>query len=167
MKSVRKKYGALMYDLFEDGRIERPAQFVRYDDGRTIAYKHKPVVAVTTGWHGFLRANLGGKVHFVHIEIAKAFIGACAYVLHKDGNKLNNRVDNLRSATWKEVLKERRPYKRWRRVDPKIAAHIVELRSRAMSYPAISAATGVNYGSVAKIANATPKMGNKKNLVIE
>lgn len=51
---------------------------------------------------GYLRVNLNGKVYFVHTLVALLFIDnplKLPQVNHKDGNKLNNNVNNLEWVT--------------------------------------------------------------------
>lgn len=49
--------------------------------------------------------NLGRKTHFVHRLVCEAFIGAIPKgmtVNHKDGNKANNRAENLEILSYKD-----------------------------------------------------------------
>jgi len=61
---------------------------------------------------GYLRVSLNkdghGKREYVHRLVAQLFIGDCPenyQVNHKDGNKLNNHVDNLEYVTMSQNIK--------------------------------------------------------------
>ena len=54
---------------------------------------------------GYLRVSIGGKLQFVHRLVAQKYIpnpNNLPQVNHKDGNKLNNCVDNLEWVSNKE-----------------------------------------------------------------
>lgn len=56
---------------------------------------------------GYLRTQIAGKTRTVHRLIACAFVPADSgkdFVNHKDGNKLNNRADNLEWVTRSENM---------------------------------------------------------------
>lgn len=58
--------------------------------------------------NGYARVKLNGKFHFVHRLVANAFVPNPEnkpQINHKDGNKLNNRADNLEWCTNSENIK--------------------------------------------------------------
>jgi len=83
-------------DLFKGYRI-REDGMVTSRFGRTL--KTQP------GNSGYLRVELSGKKYLLHRLLATAFIpnpDAKPQVNHKDGNKTNNRLDNLEWVTRSE-----------------------------------------------------------------
>ena len=77
--------------------------------GRVCSYKNG-VRKEIKGWiqnTGYLTVSLNNKKFSVHRLVAQAFIKKDkerTFVNHKDGNKLNNNVDNLEWCTNKENL---------------------------------------------------------------
>lgn len=84
----------------EDYEITREGQVINKHSNRIL--KPQP------NGKGYLRVILGGKRYFVHRLVAEKFIPNPEnkeQVNHKDGNKLNNNVDNLEWVTNKENRK--------------------------------------------------------------
>lgn len=51
---------------------------------------------LTGNGNGYLRVNVRNKTYYIHRLVAEAFLGpSILQVNHKDGNNLNNRIDNL------------------------------------------------------------------------
>jgi hypothetical protein len=54
---------------------------------------------------GYLQTTLNGKIVFNHRIIYAMHYGSCPKMLdHIDGNRLNNRIENLRPATYSQNL---------------------------------------------------------------
>lgn len=81
------------YEVSDDGRIRNA------NTGREI----KQFV----GPDGYMRTQIAGKTRLVHRVIAKAYIPEDpekVFINHKDGNKQNNRADNLEWCTRSENM---------------------------------------------------------------
>lgn len=67
-------------------------------DGKVINKKTGRVLKGQPNGKGYLRVSIGGKLQFIHRLVAIKYIpnpNNLEQVNHKDGNKLNNCVDNL------------------------------------------------------------------------
>lgn len=76
-------------------------------DGHIRNKRTRRVLREFVGKDGYLRTQFDGKSRTVHKTIAKAFIPQDPdrpFVNHKDGNKQNNRVDNLEWCTRSENM---------------------------------------------------------------
>lgn len=84
------------YDL-SDYEVTREGEVINKHNGKHI----KPQL----NGKGYLRVGIGGKLMFVHRLVAEQYIPNLEgkpQINHKDGNKLNNNVDNLEWVTNQE-----------------------------------------------------------------
>ena len=99
-----------LYEVSNFGRIKSINKTRPVFNKTTIKIPEKIVkgyVNPTTGYKGF---NIKNKYLLIHREVAKAFIPNKSNkpeVNHKDGNKLNNCVDNLEWVTSSENNKHK------------------------------------------------------------
>lgn len=93
------------YEVSSFGRIKALERKLHYKDGRTGKLSEK-ILRGTCMNIGYMSITFDSKTRrFVHQVVAQAFLGAAEYrqtVNHKDGNKINNHVENLEWATYKE-----------------------------------------------------------------
>ena len=91
MPRTYKTFSLEDYEITRDGRV------INKHTGRTV----KPQINGT----GYYRVGICGKLQFVHRLVAKKYIPNPEnkpQVNHKDGNKLNNCVENLEWVTNRE-----------------------------------------------------------------
>lgn len=77
-------------------------------DGKIINKRNGRIIKPQLNGKGYLRVSIGGKLQFVHRLVAEKYIPNPEnkeQVNHKDGNKLNNSVENLEWTTNKENRK--------------------------------------------------------------
>ena len=77
-------------------------------EGHIRNTKTKHMLHEYRGKDGYLRTQLNGKTQTVHRIIANTFLPvdeAKAYVNHKDGDKTNNKAENLEWCTFSENIK--------------------------------------------------------------
>lgn len=75
------------------------------EDGKVYNKKWKRYVKPQLNGRGYYRVYIAGKMRFVHRLVAEKYIPNPEnkpQVNHKDGNKLNNNVNNLEWVTSKE-----------------------------------------------------------------
>lgn len=77
-------------------------------DGKIINKKNGHILKPQTNGKGYLRVSIGKQLKFVHRLVAEKYIpnpDNLPQVNHKDGNKLNNCVDNLEWVSNKDNRK--------------------------------------------------------------
>lgn len=97
MTDIRPIAGYPNYGVDQDGNTYKLNDGVWMPKRQTIGNVGYPVIAL---W-----ANNKGKTCTVHRLVLEAFVGPCPVgmeALHTDGNRLNNKVSNLRWGTRKE-----------------------------------------------------------------
>jgi hypothetical protein len=89
-------YGRYDYIISSDGDIIRKPCYI--NNGKSISLRKEKVLTGTLTKKGYRTFELDGKAHRIHRLVATLFIPNILnkpQVNHKDGNKLNNNVDNL------------------------------------------------------------------------
>ena len=93
------------YEVSSFGRIKALSRELYYSDGRRGRLPEKILRGARMNV-GYISVTFDSKARrLVHQVVAQAFFGAAEYrqtVNHKDGDKTNNRVENLEWATYKE-----------------------------------------------------------------
>lgn len=82
-------------------------KFLKYDDGKLVWIQRPRFSRIEVGSEagklrpdGYKRVGVLGKNHYVHRLVFEMFHGYCPdYVDHIDGDRSNNRIENLRAAT--------------------------------------------------------------------
>lgn len=96
--------GAL--EVSSDGRVRRTARPLTYKDGRSGMLK-PGILNGSVGANGYKLVSVGDQKYLVHRLVAEAFHGdvqadsVYKTVNHKNGNKLDNRPENLEWASYK------------------------------------------------------------------
>ena len=93
------------YEVSSHGRIKALSRKIYYKDGRVGNVSEK-IIRGSVLNTGYIYVNFDSKTRkALHQVVAEAFFGKQEYrqtVNHKDGNKTNNRIENLEWATYKE-----------------------------------------------------------------
>lgn len=91
-----------IYEVSDHGRVRSLDRQKEYRDGRIYSYPGR-ILKLRVNQKGYLRAGLydGSKAKdwYIHRLVMRAFVGPCPegmQVCHDDGDKTNNRLDNLR-----------------------------------------------------------------------
>lgn len=107
MQEVWKTFADGNYEASNHGNVRRKTPGRRTWPGRPMV-----LTVMTIGYHR-VAPTIGGRnvPMYVHAIVAELFIGPCPVGLevnHKDGDKTNNRVDNLEYVTHQENMRHAR-----------------------------------------------------------
>lgn len=143
-----KLFAAGNYEVSNEGRIRRAKPGENTWIGRL---RQSPIDK--SGYFVFGERNK--RTRYVHAVVAEAFIGPriSGFVIHHiDGNKLNNRVENLEYVTRGDHMKRHGWVlpPRYKFDDSTIAA-VRRLRSEGLLYREIRKETGVSHGHIGNI----------------
>ena len=147
------------YQASTFGKIRSIDRTIKRVDGKEIRIRAKTLSSNIQ--NGYPHVNLGaGKTAKVHSLIALTFLGErpekCD-VRHKDGNKTNNRLDNLEYGTRSENnldgYKIRGRVSRSQKLNPTIAKEIREMLRSGISQRSAAKKYGVSKSTIAAIKN--------------
>jgi hypothetical protein len=116
MNLWRKIPGFSDYEVSDSGEIRSLERTRVYKSGRIMSLKEKPKKLRKHPQNGFMMTDLiddlgNRKTVYPHKAVALAYVinpkpRKQKVVMHKDGNILNNTIDNLRWATFSESIKK-------------------------------------------------------------
>ena len=93
------------YQVSNFGRVKSVARVVKSRWGTDKPLKERPVREIVDGL-GYSRLSLSKegivKAHKIHRLVAEAFLQGEGHINHKDGDKQNNRIENLEFCTIKQ-----------------------------------------------------------------
>lgn len=104
------------YEVSSHGRVRSSSRSVLRRDGKQLRIKGR-MLRPTAGNRGYLRVGLGGQVVPVHSIVARAFLGPPPERLgtgdfftvnHINGDKTNNRAENLEYVTSRDNIRHAR-----------------------------------------------------------
>jgi hypothetical protein len=146
------------YRVGDDGTVWSCRAFSRWESETNEWHRLKPQLR-----RGYLRVGLtrNGKLHWrsVHRLVLEAFVGTCLpgmEACHNDGNRLNNRLDNLRWDTPVANAQDKHRHGRTARGSRAGRAKLTEgdipvvrrLRAEGASYGEIAALCGLTRATV-------------------
>lgn len=98
--------GGDVYEVSSLGRVRSRGRYVVDKRGFRLFFPGKYLKTTPDPTTGYPRASLFGKGHYVHRSVCEAFYGpppkGKPQVSHGDGDRVNNRVENLRWASSKD-----------------------------------------------------------------
>ncbi len=156
----------LLYEVSNTGKVRSVDAYVNGRYRLNEVFRKGRILKPKIGKPGYeeicLRKNSTAKFVRVHCLVAEVFIGPRPhkYVInHKDGNKTNNRVDNLEYCTYGENHKHAhstglRTHKKrhinYSATDEQIH-QTRKLRNKGLTYPAIAERVNLSVSVVGKI----------------
>lgn len=115
------------YEVSDHGRVRSLARKDTYGSGRPVSQR---ILKISMGGcrPGFRypQVTLRRRSQLVHSLVMQAFVGPPPpgmQVCHKDGNRLNNKLSNLRYGTSRSNADDRAKHGRWKPVGTKGEAH--------------------------------------------
>lgn len=148
------------YEASSAGEIRSKERVVQYSDGRKRLYK--PTVLSPTMSSGYKSVNLRNETGLyskkVHFLVASAFLGQRPVgldVRHKNGDRLDNRADNLEYGTRSENnldgYRIRGYVTKLQKLSPSAAVEIVMKRNAGASQRSLAKEYGVSKSAIAAI----------------
>ena len=104
-----------MSDSYEKLKIDARYSICKEYPYQIIYTNTKRVVKVHTSYNEYKTVSIGGKTYGLHKVIAEQWLdnpNKCTEVNHKDGNRSNNKLDNLEWITHSDNLKQREKFTR-------------------------------------------------------
>ena len=148
-----------LYQVSNFGRIKTVAHWQTYSNGDRHFYKERiRVPGVGPTGYLFIRLGSKGREAGVHRFVAEAFIPKVPGkndVNHIDGNKSNNRVDNLEWVDRKENMRHCREVLKKDSGKAKVPVLCVETGETFESLTVASLATGICKSDLSQVINGT------------
>lgn len=156
--------GLYPYQVSNLGRVKALPKVVEYVDGRKRKYSESPII-LRPDTKGYFQVQLynstRSREYRVHQLVARAFISNPdnkPQVNHKDGNRRNNRVDNLEWCTEKEntldAIKRGTMYKPAKKISDLEAKAIIQLSEEGvLTQKQIGNKFGLAQAQVSRIVN--------------
>ena len=148
-----------LYQVSNFGRIKTVAHWQTYSNGDRHFYKER-IRVPGVGPTGYLSIRLGGRGREAggHRFVAETFIPKAPGkndVNHIDGNKSNNRVDNLEWVDRKENMRHCREVLKKESGKTKVPVLCVETGETFESLTVASLATGICKSNLSQVINGT------------
>lgn len=103
-----------MYKVSNLGRVKSLQRYVKNNSQGSLRLLHERIVSQKKERHGYMAVNLSSPDYHryirVHVLVLEVFVGKRPHkscVCHNDGNKQNNKLNNLRYDTYSANAKDR------------------------------------------------------------